>query len=85
MNKQNIPNKEGEVQKSNKISEMAKLLETKISGTDDIALKGRNNSADIVRIESESGLNNDIVSLIDNQPVINKKKKKHSCFSYEDN
>ena len=85
MSRKGIPNKEGEVRKSNKISDMVKLLESKLSGADDIALKERNNSADIVRIENENELNNNVVNLIDNQPVINKKKKKHSSFSYDDN
>ena len=58
--------KEPEVKKSNKIAEMAKMLE--------MQMKGDNNEKEEV-IEKD-GNNNNIVDLINSQIIINKKKKK---------
>jgi hypothetical protein len=81
MNKQNSINKYGEAQKSDKISHMAKMLEKQMGGMD-LKNKERNNSVDIVK--NEGGFNNHIVDLIDNKPVVSKKKKKIRSFSCDD-
>ena len=80
-------NKEGEIQKSNKISNMAKMLENQISGIMD-STNERHNSVDVYGIDKRKknmndNFNNNIIDLIDNQPVINKKKKKFRSFSFD--
>ena len=78
MNRMNT--NESEVQKSDKISGMAKMLENHIGG------RRRENSVDVCeRIENKinNDFNNDIVNIIDSQPVVNKKKKKMRSFSYD--
>ena len=76
--------------KSDKISDIAKMLETHMEGR-----PRRENSVDICeridegieRIfgnENKNGAyNNEIVNIIDNQPVVHKKKKKVRSFSYD--
>ena len=80
MNKQNSVNKDGEVQKSNKISFMAKMLEKQMGAVEQ-KNKERNNSTDVVR---NNGGFNHIVDIIDSQPVVSKKKKKIRSFSCDD-
>ena len=80
MNKQNSVNKDGEAQKSNKISLMAKMLEKQM-GAVEPKNKERNNSTDVVR---NNGGFNHIIDIIDSQPVISKKKKKIRSFSCDD-
>ena len=87
VNKHNNMNKEGEIQKSNKISNMAKMLENQISGIMD-STNERHNSVDVYGIDKRKknmndNFNNNIIDLIDNQPVINKKKKKFRSFSFD--
>ena len=82
MNRMNTA-ESSEAQKSDKISSMAKMLESHIGGP------RRENSVDVCeRIEDiksslNNGFNNDIVNIIDSQPVVNKKKKKMRSFSYD--
>lgn len=77
MNRMNTA--ESEVQKSDKISGMAKMLENHIGGP------RRENSVDVgaIRNNINNDFNNDIVNIIDSQPVVNKKKKKMRSFSYD--
>ena len=81
MNRMNSTEKE--IQKSDKISDMAKMLENHIGGP------RKENSVDVgERIEGfrnniNNDLNNEVVNIIDSQPVVNKKKKKMRSFSYE--
>ena len=78
--------------KSDKISDIAKMLETHIERR-----PRRENSVDICdRIDegierifgnennNNGANNNEIVNIIDNQPVVQKKKKKVRSFSYDD-
>ena len=77
--------------KSDKISDIAKMLETHMEGR-----PRRENSVDICeRIDegierifgneniNNGAYNNEIVNIIDNQPVVHKKKKKVRSFSYD--
>ena len=45
----------------------------------------RENSVDVgaIRNNINNDFNNDIVNIIDSQPVVNKKKKKMRSFSYD--
>ena len=82
MNRTNSAEKE--IQKSDKISGMAKMLENHIGGP------RRENSVDVceriedIRNNINNDFNNDVVNIIDSQPVVNKKKKKMRSFSYDD-
>ena len=73
MNRTNSAEKE--IQKSDKISGMAKMLENHIGGP------RRENSVDVceriedIRNNINNDFNNDVVNIIDSQPVVNKKKK----------
>lgn len=77
--------------KSDKIADIAKMLESHIGGH-----PRRENSVDICeRIDegierifedennNNGAVNNDIINIIDNQPVVQKKKKKVRSFSYD--
>ena len=77
--------------KSDKISDIAKMLETHMEGR-----PRRENSVDICERIDEGierifgnennnnvAYNNEIVNIIDNQPVVHKKKKKVRSFSYD--
>jgi len=81
MNRMNSAEKE--IQRSDKISDMAKMLENHIGGP------RRENSVDVcekiedVRNNINIDFNNEVVNIIDSQPVVNKKKKKMRSFSYD--
>ena len=78
-NKRNFSNKESDYQKSDKISNIAKMLESQIGKEE-----GRKNSINIRIVDNEKfGFNNDIIDLIDHKPVIDKKKKKIRNFSFD--
>ena len=78
-------NQEEENQKSSKISDMAKMLEDHIG---DKAHNRRENSVDVCgRVDNKkidvNNYNNDVINIIDKQPVVNKKKKKMRSFSFD--
>ena len=78
-NKKYILNNENKIQKSEKISNIAKSLENYIGNPE------KNNSLDNYKIEDNksenmNNSNDDIVDLIDNKPVIHKKKKRNLSF-----
>ena len=78
-------NQEEENQKSSKISDMAKMLEGHIG---DKSHNRRENSVDVCgRVDNKkidvNNYNNDVINIIDKQPVVNKKKKKMRSFSFD--
>ena len=79
-------NQEEDNQKSSKISDMAKILEGHMG---DKAHNRKENSVDVCGRDDNrkidvNNYNNDIINIIDSQPVINKKKKKIRSFSFDD-
>ena len=80
-----LSNKE-DISKSDKISIIAKMLEGHL-GNNEKTLN-RESSVDVVYNKSKNeerfeNNNNEIINIINTQPVISKKKKKMSCFSLE--
>ena len=69
--KANILDKEGEIIKSDKISNMAKTLENQMEEEHEKKEKIDNEKNDNI-----NEFNNNIINLIDSQPVVNKKRKK---------
>ena len=85
--KKNNANKEENYQKSNKISNMAKMLENQIGMKTQVE-EGQTNSLNIQRVEDQKNtnnndFNNEIIDLIDHKPVVEKKKKKKNNFSFD--
>ena len=83
-----LSNKEkGCISKSDKISIIAKMLEGHLGNNEKIS--NRKSSVDIVYNKNENedrfenNINNEIINIINDQPVVNKRKKKMSCFSLE--
>ena len=75
---------ESEIQKSDKISNMAKMLEKQMGNMEDNN-RNRQRSVDVYSKMDyeENNFNNNIVDLIDSQPVVNKKKRKNRAFSFD--
>ena len=69
--------KEPEVKKSNKIAEMAKMLEMQMKGDN-------NENEEKEEVIENDGNNNNIVDLINSQIIINKKKKKGKKILFEE-
>ena len=85
VNKINSVSKEKQFQKSEKISNIARMLENQIGNKE---TRQRNTVINIYKIDIDkndgiSDFNDNIVNLIDSQPVINKKKKKSRSFSFQ--
>ena len=77
---------EKDIQKSNKISNMAQVLESNMGQIKNLTMMKNNsiNPGEICEFEnSKIDYNNRIVDLINKQPVINKKKKSIRSFSME--
>ena len=81
--------KEGEIQKSEKISNMARMLEKQMGVSSDELDNKRKMLSDIYdnNNNGDNNINNDcnnnVTDLIDSQPVINKKKKQKRSFSLD--
>ena len=71
-------NEKGNVLKSDKISIIAKMLEGHLGNEQN---KNRNKSVEVI---NKNENNEEIIDLMNNQPVINKKKKKMQIFSVDD-
>ena len=70
-------NDKGNMLKSDKISIIAKMLEGHLENEQN---KNRDKSVEVIHKDNN---NEEIVNLINNQPVVNKKKKKMQSFSFD--
>ena len=70
-------NDKGNMLKSDKISIIAKMLEGHLGNEQN---KNRDKSVEVIHKDNN---NEEIVNLINNQPVVNKKKKKMQSFSFD--
>ena len=77
INKQSSCQKDREIQKSNKISNMAKILQNNMEHTTELENNKQNKKE-----ENKNNFNEDIVNLIYNQPIINNKKKRKTRSFY---
>ena len=77
INKQSSCQKDREIQKSNKISNMAKILQNNMEHTTELENNKQNKKE-----ENKNIFNEDIVNLIYNQPIINNKKKRKTRSFY---